>query len=146
MRQAQPIGSASRPGTSVAAANRPLAALVLALILGACAGPAAQNRPPGITASFEDGRFRVEWGTAQTGSGQPLIAGYITNTRGSGVNNIRIQAQTLDAQGKVLDTATALAPGYVGGFSRLYFEVPLEKTGPGYRVSVLSWDPAGNGQ
>jgi len=88
----------------------------------------------------------VDWGTAQTRSGQPLIAGYITNTRAGGVNNIRMQAQTLDAQGQVLDTATALAPGYVGGFSRLYFEVPLEKTGPGYRVSVLSWDRAGNGQ
>jgi len=88
----------------------------------------------------------VEWGTAQTRSGQPLIAGYVTNTRGGGVNNIRMQVQTLDAQGQVIDTATALAPGYVGGFGRLYFEVPLEKTGPGYRVSVLSWDPAGNGQ
>lgn len=129
----------------MAAASRPLA-LFLALLLGACTGPVAQSRAPSITASFEDGRFRVEWGTAQTRSGQPLIAGYVTNTRGGGVNNIRMQAQTLDAQGQVIDTATALAPGYVGGFSRLYFEVPIEKTGPGYRVSVLSWDPAGNGQ
>src|SRR5215471_10978884 len=109
VRPAPPIGSASRPGTSVAAASRPLA-LFLALLLGACAGPVAQNRPPGITASFEDWRFKVEWGTAQTRSAKPIIA------------------------------------GYVGGFGRLYFEVPLEKTGPGYRVSVLSWDPAGNGQ
>jgi hypothetical protein len=70
----------------------------------------------------------------------------VTNTRGGGVTNIRMQVQTLDAQGQVIDTATALAPGYVGGFSRTYFEVPLEQTGPGYRVSVLSWDPAGNGQ
>jgi hypothetical protein len=145
VRPAPPIGSASRPGTSVAAASRPLA-LFLALLLGACAGPAAENRSPGITASFEDWRFKVEWGTAQTRSGQPIIAGYVTNTRGGGVNNIRMQAQTLDAQGQVIDTTTALAPGYVGGFGRLYFEVPLEKTGPGYRVSVLSWDPAGNGQ
>jgi hypothetical protein len=126
VRPAPPIGSASRPGTSVAAASRPLA-LFLALLLGACAGPAAENRSPGITASFEDWRFKVEWGTAQTRSGQPIIAGYVTNTRGGGVNNIRMQA-------------------HVGGFGRLYFEVPLEKTGPGYRVSVLSWDPAGNGQ
>jgi len=130
----------------VPAASRSLAALLLALLLEACAGPAAQSPAPSITASFDDGRFKVEWGTAQTRSGQPLVAGYITNTGGGGVNNIRMQVQTLDAQGQVIDTATALAPGYVGGFSRLYFEVPLEKTGPGYRVSVLSWDRAGNGQ
>src|SRR5262249_6574993 len=109
VRPVPPIGSASHPGTSVAAASRPLAALVLALILGACAGPAAQNRPPGITASFEDGRFRVEWGTAQTRSGQPLIAGYISNTRGGGLNHIPMQIQTLDARGQALDHANARA-------------------------------------
>ena len=129
-----------------AAASRSLAALLLALTLGACSGPVAVYEKPGLVASFTDGRFQVEWGTAQTKQGRPLIAGYITNTRGSGVTNLRVQAQTLDAQGQVADTVTALAPGYVGGFGRIYFEVPLEKTGPGYRVSVLSWDPAGNGQ
>jgi hypothetical protein len=48
-------------------------------------------------------------------------------------------------QGQVIGMATALAPGYVGGFSRIYFGVPLEKTGIGYRVSIIGWDPAGNG-
>lgn len=129
-----------------AAVSRPLAALLLALTLGACAGPAALSRAPSLTASFTDGRFRVEWGTAQSKDGRPLIAGYVTNTRGGGAANIRVQAQTLDAQGQVIDTATALAPGYVGGFARTYFEIPLEKTGPGYRVSVVSWDAAGSGQ
>jgi hypothetical protein len=123
---------------------------MLALLLGACSGPVALNQTPGMSpgmsASFTDGRFKVEWGTAQTKDGRPLIAGYVTNTSGGGVANIRMQAQTLDAQGQVIDTGTALAPGYVAGFSRTYFEVPLEKTGPGYRVSVLSWDAAGNGQ
>lgn len=128
------------------AASRPVAALLLALMLGACSGPVAQVRETGMAASFTDGRFRIEWSTAQTKQGQPLIDGYITNTRGGGVNNLRVQVQTLDAQGQVIDTASALAPGYVGGFGRIYFEVRLEKTGPGYRVSVLSWDPAGNGQ
>ena len=99
-----------------------------------------------MSASFRDGRFQVEWSTAQTKDGKPLIAGYVTNTSGGGVANIRMQAQTLDAQGQVIDTGIALAPGYVGGFSRTYFEIPLEKTGPGYRVSVVSWDAAGNGQ
>jgi hypothetical protein len=129
-----------------AAGSKRLAALLLALTLGACSGPVVLNPTPGMSASFTDGRFRVEWSTAQTKDGKPLIAGYVTNTNGGGVANIRMQAQTLDAQGQVIDTGTALAPGYVGGFARTYFEVPLEKTGPGYRVSVVSWDAAGNGQ
>ena len=128
------------------ASKRLAAALLLALALGACSTHVVLYEKPGMSASFTDGRFQIEWGTAQTKQGQPLISGYITNTRGGGVTNLRVQAQTLDAQGQVIDTASALAPGYVGGFGRTYFEVPLEKTGPGYRVNVLSWDPAGNGQ
>ena len=99
-----------------------------------------------MAVTFSDGRFQVTWETAQTKNGSPLIAGYVQNTRGNGVANIRLQVDTLDAQGQVIATATGLAPGYVGGFSRISFEVPLEKTGIGYRVSIISWDAAGNGQ
>lgn len=126
--------------------SRNLPALLLALTLGACAAQVQVQQRPDISATFSDGRFRVTWETAQTKQGAPLIAGYVENTRGGGVANIRVQVETLDAQGKVVGTATALAPGYVGGFSRTSFEVPLEKTGVGYRVSILGWDPAGNGQ
>ena len=126
-------------------ASRRLAALLLALTLGACAGQ-VQVRQQDMAATFSDGRFQVTWEIAQTKKGSPLIAGYVQNTRGSGVANVRLGVDTLDAQGQVITTATALAPGYVGGFSRTYFEVPLQKTGIGYRVSIIGWDPAGNGQ
>ena len=124
-------------------ASRRLGAFLLALTLYACAGPI---REQDMTASFNDGRFQVQWGTAQTKTGSPLIAGYVQNTRGGGVANVRLRVETLDAQGKVIGTATALAPGYLGGFSRTFFEVPLERTGVGYRVSVAGWDTVGNGQ
>ena len=94
---------------------------------------------------FTEGRFQLTWEIAHTKKGSPLIAGYVQNTRGGGVTNIRLQVDTLDAQGRVIATATGLAPGYVGGFSRTSFEVPLEKTGIGYSVSIISWDAAGNG-
>jgi len=129
----------------VAAASRRIGALLLALTLGACA-PQVQVRQPDMAPSFSDGPFQVEWETVQTKKGSPLIAGYVQNTRGGGVTNVRIRVDTLDAQGQVIGTATALAPGYVGGFSRTYFEVPIEKTGIGYRVSIIGWDPAGGGQ
>ena len=124
------------------AASRRLGALLLALTLGACAEPIQRQ---GLAATFNDGRFQVDWGTAQTKTGSPLIAGFVQNIRG-GVSNVRLQVETLDAEGKVIATATALAPGYLGGFSRTSFEVPLQRTGLGYRVSVISWDIAGNGQ
>jgi hypothetical protein len=129
----------------VVAVSRRLPALLLAVTLGACAGQ-VQVRQQDMSATFSDGRFQVTWETAQTKKGSPLIAGYVQNTRGGGVANIRLRVDTLDAQGQVIGTATALAPGYVGGFSRIYFEVPIEKTGIGYRVSIISWDPAGSGQ
>jgi len=129
----------------VRAVSRRLGALLLALTLGACAEP-LQTQRPSLSVSFNDGRFQVEWGTTQTRTGSPAIAGSIQNTRGGGVSNVRLQVETLDAQGAVIATATALAPGYLGGFSRTSFEIPLQKTGVGYRVSVLGWDPAGNGQ
>jgi len=115
---------------------------LLALVLGACSGPVVLHQRPGLTAVYSEGRFTIEWGTAQTREGKPVIAGYITNTRGSGVTNLRVQAQALDAEGQVIDTGTVLQPGYLGGFGRTYFEVPLEKSGPGYRVNVLGWDSA----
>jgi hypothetical protein len=121
------------------------ALLACALSLGACAVQ-VQVRQQDLANSFSDGRFQVTWETTQTNKGSPLIAGYVQNTRGNGVANIRLQVNTLDAQGQVIATATGLARGYVGGFSRTSFEVPLEKTGIGYRVSIISWDAAGNGQ
>ena len=129
----------------MAAASRRFGVLLLALALGACV-TSVQVQPPDISATYSDGRFQVTWETAQTKKGSPLIAGYVQNTRPNGAANIRVQVETLDAQGQVIGTATALAPGYIGGFSRTYFEVPLEKTGIGYRVSIIGWDPAGNGQ
>ena len=129
-----------------AAASRAFLALVLSLTLGACAREVVLRSTPSMTATFTEGRFVVEWGTAQNAKSEPLIAGYVTNKAGGGVNNIRMQVETLDANGQVVETETALAPGYVGGFGRTYFEVPLKKPGVGYRVKVLSWDPAGSGQ
>ena len=115
------------------------------LTLGACAAQ-VQVRQQDMANSFSDGRFQVTWETAQTKKGSPLIAGYVQNTRGGGVSKIRLQVDTLDAQGRAIGTTTAIAPGYLGGFNRTSFEVPVEKTGIGYSVSIIGWDAAGNGQ
>jgi hypothetical protein len=121
------------------------ALLACVLSLGACAAQVQVGQQDMAVAS-SDGRFQVTWEIAQTRKGSPLIAGYIKNTRGNGAANIRVRVDTLDAQGQVIATATGLVPGYVGGFGSTFFEVPLEKTGIEYRVSIIGWDSAGNGQ
>lgn len=126
------------------AASRRLVALALALGLGACAPQIVSER--GTAVSFTEGRFQVTWEIARTKKGAPVIAGSVQNTRGNGVANIRVKVDSLDDQGQVIATTTGLAPGYVGGFSNTSFEVPIEKTGTNYRVSILGWDSAGNGQ
>jgi len=131
----------------VPAASRRLVALLLVLALGACAEPVQVGpQKSSMAVMFTDGRFQVTWEPTLTKKGSLLIAGYVQNTRGGGVANIRLQVDTLDAQGRVIGTATALAPGYLGGFARTFFEVPVEKTGIGYSVSIIGWDAAGNGQ
>jgi len=63
----------------VPAASRPLTALLLVLVLGACSGPVAVYQTPGMSASFTDGRFKVEWSTAQTKDGKRNQLGKRTN-------------------------------------------------------------------
>ena len=75
------------------------ALLACLLALGACAAQ-VQVRQQDMAVTFSEGRFQLTWETAQTKKGSPLIAGYVQNTRGGGVANIRLQVDTLDAQGQ----------------------------------------------
>ena len=108
---------------------------------------ASQAHAASSTQAGNAGTITLNWEATQDKIGRPLIVGnVVTNGGKTGYCIPRLLVETLDAQGQVIGTATALAPGYLGGFSRTYFEVPLETAGVGYRVSVASWDPAGNGQ
>lgn len=83
--------------------------------------------------------FAVDWQAGER-RGRPVVSGYVVNTYGVTAQNVRLLVERLDTAGQV--TATTI--GYVGGDvpsgSRVYFEVPVERAAPAYRVVVLSWD------
>ena len=98
------------------------------------------------SAQVGQGRFRIEGEPGLSKKGTPVYAGYIYNGGGGGVANIRLLIETLDAEGKTIGQAQGTARGSMLSRDRLYFEVPLDTTGAGYRVRVLSWDTFGTGQ
>ena len=87
-----------------------------------------------------DSYFKIEAGPEER-RGKPLIGGYITNQWGIATRNVRLRVEALDAAGVVSATYTGYVNGIVTPGSRVYFEVPIQQTAAGYRVSVLSFDP-----
>ena len=83
--------------------------------------------------------FTLDWAT-ETSRGRPVISGYVVNRYGIAAQRMRLLVESLDADGKVLDTTIGYVPGDVPAGSRAYFEVRLPGAAPTYRVSVLSWD------
>jgi hypothetical protein len=51
------------------------------------------------------GCFRIDAQVAQSRKNTPVYSGYISNSGGGGVANIRLLVETLDAEGKVIGQA-----------------------------------------
>jgi hypothetical protein len=90
-----------------------------------------------LTAGWEH-HFRVEWAAAEQGPNARKVSGYVSNQSGELAINMRVLAQAVDSTGNVVGQRIAFVPGGVGGFGRVYFEVPNLPAAPTYRVSV--WD------
>jgi lipid-binding SYLF domain-containing protein len=106
------------------------------------AGTAAAHSPGG-TADL--GGLRVEFEAGQSKKGQPMVSGYVYNEGRSGVANVRLLVESLDAQGQVVGQAQGVALGSLILRARGYFEVPIMTPGVRYRVRVISWDTIGIG-
>jgi hypothetical protein len=86
-----------------------------------------------------DRYFTLEWQPDER-RGRPLVSGYVTNTWGIGVNNVRMRVEALDAAGGVSATYIGYVFGDLTPGTRAYFEVSVAQKAAGYRVSVLSFD------
>jgi hypothetical protein len=121
-----------------------LTALV-ALLCTACASTGAEPRlgmtATTLTAGWEQ-HFRIEWAAAEQGQNQNVrtVSGYVYNQNGESAMTLRVLAQAVDATGSVVGQRVAFVPGGVGGFGRVYFEVPNLPVAATYRVIV--WDYA----
>jgi hypothetical protein len=114
-------------------------AMAVALLLTAGAGS--------VDAQFgaTQPQFRVEWQAGKSNKGDPILDGYVYNTRGTGATDVRLLVEILDAQGQVIDRTYGVVQGSVSGFDRVYFYVRLPMTGASYRVSVYSFELRGGG-
>ena len=120
----------------------------LALLLSPLAAHAQTYRTYGSEAYFA-----VDWQAGER-RGRPVVTGHVVNTFGVAAHYVRVLVESLDATGQV----TASTIGYVSGDvlpgTRMYFEVPVDRAAPAYRVVVLSWGwkggqsraPAGHGE
>ncbi len=120
-----------------------LGAALLACVLWLDAGAAQAERS---TIVGNAGTITLDWQATQDKAGRPVIEGHvITYGSKSGYCRPRLLVETLDAQGQVIAQKIGFIPGYVGGFDDVYFEEPVRAPGPGYRVSIASWDKCGGG-
>ena len=92
------------------------------------------------------GTIMLDWQVIRDRAGRPVISGRVITYGGNaGYCNARLLVETLDAQGRVTASHVGFIPGYVGGFDNVYFEEPIRTPGPGYRVSITSWNKCGGG-
>ena len=120
-----------------------IGAALLACVLWLDAGPVEADRS---TIAGNGGTLTLDWRATRDEKGRPFIEGHVT-TYGSkaGYCRTRLLVETLDAQGQVIARNVGFIPGYVGGYDDVYFVEPVRAAGPGYRVSIGSWDKCGGG-
>jgi hypothetical protein len=114
--------------------------LLVALLLTGitAAGTTAQPLSP-LVVGWEQ-YFKVQWEPVDR-AGVPLVRGYVLNDWGVPAARVQLLVDRLDAQGAIVGQKVAwlgtpvLAPGV-----RSYFEVPVEQTAAGYRVSVFAFE------
>jgi hypothetical protein len=108
-----------------------LLAAVLTAGLGIPPAPAAERW---ATDQF----FKVEAEPATKGS-QTVISGYVYNLHYS-TARVRLETDTLDANGKVIGTTTGYVDDLVPVRGRAYFAYPVRTVGASYRTYVIWYD------
>ena len=85
--------------------------------------------------------FRVEW-TVRTDSWvKPGIDGYVYNSSGYRVSNVRLRVETLDGANQPIGERFTWVYGNIDHRGRAYFVLPPPPPGGTYRITVVSCDP-----
>ncbi len=104
-------------------------------VAGAAPAPSATTTT--LMAGWEQ-HFTIEWTPVSESPTTRKITGFVYNNYGSYATRLRVLAQAIDSAGAVVGQRIEYVREGVGGFGRVYFEVPnLPATGH-YRVSI--WD------
>lgn len=68
------------------------------------------------------------------------IEGHVHNALPWRITNVRLQVDSIDANGTVITSASGWVLGDVGAGGRGYFYVPISAPAPTYRASVQGFD------
>ncbi|MBI4607939.1 MAG: hypothetical protein HY726_02885 [Candidatus Rokubacteria bacterium] len=115
--------------------NRNAIATLATVIALATSAAWAQN-----FGSPQERYLKVEWEVGRTRTGSPVVAGYIHNDRGIWAANVRLLVEELDSAGRPVTKTLGYASSDVPPNGRAYFEVPVQRGGATYRVTVDSFD------
>jgi hypothetical protein len=106
--------------------------LLLCLLAGGAAAVLAQST--GDAERF----FGLEWATGER-RGRPNVNGYVVNNYRVRAANMRLLVESLDANGKVVETTLGTLADVPPG-ARVYFEVPVKQRTARSRVTITGWE------
>lgn len=114
----------------------------LIMVLTAACGPTSRALTPSgsvttLMAGWER-HFTLDWTVEPEQGGTRRLRGYVHSQHGEFAERVRLLGQALDPSGVVIGQRIEWVPGGVGGFGRVYFEVPRLPPADTYRVTV--WD------
>ena len=115
--------------------------LLVTVMLTMSTACATYGPSPSTTTTLMSGweyHFSIDWTAAEQTQSSRKVSGYIYSNHGERATSLRVLALAIDPAGAVVGHRIAYVPGGVGGFGRVYFEVPNLPVAQSYRVSV--WD------
>jgi hypothetical protein len=107
---------------------------MIATTLGTTSVPRAQT-----AIASDQSPFRFEFERNESHRGR-TVQGYIYNALPWRITNVRLQVDSIDADGTVVGSASGWVVGDVAGGGRGYFYVPVSAHGAAYRASVQAFD------
>lgn len=95
--------------------------------------------PTGIARAADTSPFEFE--LQQTDSHRGLgVHGYVYNPLPFRITNVRLQLDSLDANGTLVASTSGWVQGDVSARGRAYFYVPIDAPAPRYRARVEAFD------
>jgi hypothetical protein len=107
---------------------------MMATTLGTATAPSAQTAIAGDPSPF---RFQYEETQTHRGRG---VEGYVYSALPWRISNVRLQVDSLDANGALIASASGWVMGDVAAGGRGYFYVPISAQAVTYRATVQRFD------
>jgi hypothetical protein len=82
--------------------------------------------------------FEIRWGVTPRGQ-DALVDGYITNTWGYPMRDVRVLVKGYDASGTQVGQLIAWGPNEIEPGDHVYFDVTVPAVAATYDVSIFSW-------